>query len=264
MEKILYYEKTLRDEPSEWIVLLHGLGGNILSLKYQIREYSKYYNTIAIELPGHGNSRQPTAPKEYVMEDIVAEIVAVMDECGVERAHFMAVSLSSIIAVGLAATYPGRVISMVQGSGILRFELGMRIFAPPAIWLCKFVSYYTVYKLFARIIIPGKKHAFARRVFVKGAAKMGGDEFCAWVRFMFGNSCLGEYTDKLNLLPTPIPQLYIMGEEDFLFKRFTPRLVSRIKGADTIFLENAGHICNIEQRREFNRISLEFFEKNSI
>ncbi|MGN1452216.1 MAG: alpha/beta fold hydrolase, partial [Eubacteriales bacterium] len=70
--------------------------------------------------------------------------------------------------------------------------------------------------------------------------------------------------DKLNLLPTPIPQLYILGEEDFLFKRFTPRLVARIKGAGTIFLENAGHICNIEQRREFNRISLEFFEKNSI
>lgn len=259
----MYYEKTLCDSSSEWIVLLHGLGGTLLSLKYQIREYSKYYNIIAIELPGHGHSVSEPPPKVYDLENVAAKVVEVMDECGVERAHFMAVSIGTMIAVGVAAFHPQRVISMVQGAGILRFEWQMRLFAHPAVWSSKIFSHYTVYNFFASFIFPGKKHAFARRIFIKGAAQMGCEAFCAWVLFMFGRGRrLRDFICRLNSLEKPIPQIYIMGEDDFLFRRSTPRLAGRIKGTETVVIEDAGHICNIERRKEFNRISLEFFQKN--
>ncbi len=264
MENILYYEKTLRDESSEWIVLLHGLGGTLVSLKYQIREYSKYYNIVAIELPGHGRSTGSPVPKVYELDRVAADVIAVMDECEVQRAHFMGVSIGSLVLGGIAANYPERVISMVHGGGILRFEWHMRLFAYPAVWSSKILSHNTVYSFFASLIFPGKKHEFARRIFISGARQMGCEAFCAWVLFMFGKGRkLDEYIRKINESINPIPQIYIMGTDDFLFRKSTPRLTSRIRSTETVMIEDAGHICNIEKRKEFNRISLEFFSEHS-
>ena len=257
---MLYFEKTLREGCRDWVVVLHGLGGTIESLKFQIREYSNFYNVLAIELPGHGRSVEEPIPETYELDSVAASVVEVMDFCGIEKARFTSVSLGSLVALGVAANYPQRVVSLVQCGGILRFEWYMRIFALPAIWASRIFSHVSVYRFFAGLIFPGRKHWIAQNIFIRGASQMVEKVFYAWIMFMLGRGRrLEDYIRKLNSAESLIPQLYVLGDEDFLFRKSTPRLARKISDAVTVIIENAEHICNIEQRKEFNRISLEFF-----
>jgi len=49
----LYYEIYGKGDP---LILLHGNGGNIVSMKYQIEYFSKHYKVITIDCRGRGKS----------------------------------------------------------------------------------------------------------------------------------------------------------------------------------------------------------------
>lgn len=71
------------------------------------------------DMRGHGKS-DPGGP--YGLEHWGADLVAAMDEQGVERAHVVGGSLGGPLAVYLAATQPDRVASIVSMGGALLIE----------------------------------------------------------------------------------------------------------------------------------------------
>ena len=40
-DKLLYYETIKKDETSQWVVFIHGIGGSTLTWKKQIDDFSK-------------------------------------------------------------------------------------------------------------------------------------------------------------------------------------------------------------------------------
>src|SRR5215472_4406008 len=73
------------------------------------------YRLIMIDARGHGGSGKPHDPEAYRLETRVRDVVTVLDDLGIERAHFWGYSMGGWIGFGMAAFAPERVDRLVIG-----------------------------------------------------------------------------------------------------------------------------------------------------
>lgn len=99
------------------LVLQHGL---TISLE-EWREFGYVealkndYRLIMIDSRGHGASDKPHDPAAYEMSLRGGDVVAVLDELGVERAHYLGYSMGGRIGFDTAALAPERLRSLMIG-----------------------------------------------------------------------------------------------------------------------------------------------------
>ncbi len=89
----LYYEVHGEGEP---LVLVMGLGGDLLAWARQIPEWSTRYRLIAIENRDVGRSSYADGP--YEIADMAADTLAVVDELGIDTFHLLGVSMGGAIS----------------------------------------------------------------------------------------------------------------------------------------------------------------------
>ena len=93
------------------LVWLYGNGENLHIFDPQIHYFSPYYRVIAIDARGHGQSTRGTAPFNFYT--FAADLIAVLDELLIDRAHLVGFSDGAITALHVALTAPERIASMV-------------------------------------------------------------------------------------------------------------------------------------------------------
>jgi len=81
--------------------------------KAQVPCLARRFRVITIDPRGNGRSDRPQLAADYADTEFVADTVAVMDACEVERAVIVGISTSGWIALLTAATHPGRVLGVV-------------------------------------------------------------------------------------------------------------------------------------------------------
>ncbi|WP_414937436.1 4,5:9,10-diseco-3-hydroxy-5,9,17-trioxoandrosta-1(10),2-diene-4-oate hydrolase [Amycolatopsis sp. cmx-11-51] len=124
----LHYHETGGEHP-ETVILLHGGGPGASAWRNFGRNlpvFGKNYRTLAIDQPGFGRSGKPTEHPQYFRHSADA-VTGLMDELGIERAHFVGNSLGGGTAVRLALNHPkraGRLVLMGPGG------LSVNLFAP--------------------------------------------------------------------------------------------------------------------------------------
>ncbi|MDQ3878376.1 MAG: alpha/beta hydrolase [Actinomycetota bacterium] len=95
----------------EPVVVLHGWGGRIESMAPVLDCLSPAFRTIALDLPGFGDSAAP--PEVWGTPDYARFVRRVLDALNVERAHFIGHSYGGKTSLYLAATDPGAVGKLV-------------------------------------------------------------------------------------------------------------------------------------------------------
>jgi len=112
----VYFED---DGGEEAPVVLHGGFGESVELvrgspiAQAIR--ADEFRHIYVDHRGHGSSDKPRDPAAYAMPLRVADAVAVLDELGIERAHFVGLSWGGRLGFGIGEFAPDRVLSLVIG-----------------------------------------------------------------------------------------------------------------------------------------------------
>jgi len=99
------------------LVLLHG-GLNNLHVWYEngyVESLKKDYKLVLIDARGYGASDKPHNPEAYEMELLVADIVAVLNDLNVNKAHFLGYSMAGWIGFGIAKYAPERFCSLIIG-----------------------------------------------------------------------------------------------------------------------------------------------------
>ena len=69
------------------------------------------FRVLRVDHRGTGHSELPDGP--FTLDDMAADALGVLDELGLERAHFMGVSMGGIITQQIALTRPERVLALV-------------------------------------------------------------------------------------------------------------------------------------------------------
>jgi pimeloyl-ACP methyl ester carboxylesterase len=96
------------------VLLLHGFPDSSRVWRHQVPALvGAGFRAIAPDLRGFGESDRPDGVEEYRMTRIVADVVALLDELGVERAHVVGHDWGAGLAWVLAALVPGRVDRLV-------------------------------------------------------------------------------------------------------------------------------------------------------
>jgi pimeloyl-ACP methyl ester carboxylesterase len=96
------------------VLLLHGFPDSSRLWRYQVPALvDAGLRVIAPELRGFGESDRPEAVEDYAIKHSVADMVAVLDALGVERAHVVGHDWGAGLAWALAAWVPERVERLV-------------------------------------------------------------------------------------------------------------------------------------------------------
>jgi pimeloyl-ACP methyl ester carboxylesterase len=95
----------------EAIIFLHFSGANLMMWQRIIPYFQGSYRLILIDLRGHGKSDKPETG--YHMDEMARDVIGVMQQLKLERAHIVGSSLGAEVGLSLAANYPHTVTSLV-------------------------------------------------------------------------------------------------------------------------------------------------------
>jgi pimeloyl-ACP methyl ester carboxylesterase len=257
---MLHHRTYEGGEGREWVVFVHGAGGSSSVWFRQLRAYREHFNLVLVDLRGHGGSarlRDGRERKPYTFEAVSREVVEVLDHLGIERAHFVGISLGSLIIRTIAELAPERVASMVLGGAVVRLNVRSRILVALGNALKRVVPFMWLYRLFAWIIMPRAGHRESRSLFIREAQKLARKEFLRWFRMTMELKPILRLFEERD---ADIPTLYLMGEEDHMFLPAARRLAERHGRAVCRAIERAGHVCNVDRPEAFNALSLRFLQ----
>ncbi|HBZ83135.1 MULTISPECIES: alpha/beta fold hydrolase [Brevibacillus] len=259
---MIHYKTYIRGDAYEWVTFVHGAGGSSSIWYKQIKAYKEHFNILLVDLRGHGKSKQhmgkPRA--KYTFEDISKDIIEVLKHENIASTHFVAVSLGTIIVQIIAELAPQKIRSMVLAGAVTKLNLRSQILIALGNLVKHIVPYMWLYKLFAWVIMPRERHHESRSLFVREAKKLCQKEFKRWFRLTYG---INAFLAGLLTKEPAIPALFIMGDEDYMFLPSVQSCVSRRRHAQLCMLDNCGHVVNVDQPEEFNRVSIGFIRQQA-
>jgi len=111
---MLYSKSFLHRSSDQWVVFVHGAGGSSSIWHKQLKDFCERHNVLVLDLRGHGKSQKVnTDTKNYSFELIASDVIALLEQKGIQQAHFVGVSLGSIVIKSLRAQRPDLVKSMI-------------------------------------------------------------------------------------------------------------------------------------------------------
>ena len=260
---MLYYKEHITDPANDWVVFVHGAGGSSSIWFRQLKAFKSKFNVLLIDLRGHGKSKdllQKYYEESYSFELISKDILEVLDHLEIKSAHFVGVSLGTIIIRSLAELQPNRIKSGILCGAITRLNIRSRFLVFLGHTFKKVVPYMWLYKFFAWIIMPRKRHAFSRNLFIREAKKLYQKEFIKWFKLTNEVNPLLRYFKEKEITT---PMLYVMGSEDYMFLPPVKQIVAKHKNSVLEVIDDCGHVCNVEQPQLFNTVSLAFLERQN-
>ena len=253
---MLHYKTIENNKLNNWIVMIHGAGGSIEVWFRQVADYARHFNLLLVDLAGHGGSANESFGKGFNFSRAAEQVMEVVNHLKIEKGHFIGLSLGSIVVRLIAKHNPQHVSSMVLAGAVTDLNTRVRVMLTLATTFRRLIPYSLIKRVIAKCIIPQEKYGKSKRLFLNNAKKVSFDSFLNWLKLGDGVS---KYIKELFEEYISIPTLYLMGEDD---KLFLPQVQQTVKnGGDNVSLivvPDAGHVCNVDNKRFFNKHSLEF------
>jgi len=253
---MLSYKTFEHADSDAWVVFIHGAGGSSAVWFKQLRDFKERFNILLVDLRGHGRSSQYHGNgSRYTLAAISQDIIDVLDHEKIERAHFVGVSLGTILIRQLVDMAPSRVESVIYAGAVAGFTWSARSLISIGQALRLLIPFRTLYATFAWIIMPGRKAAESRRIFRREAKQVAPEEFHRWWQL------IPEVRQRLkqwSAASADCRSLYLMGGKDFIFLPPARRIAERSRNAFLQVIDGVGHVCNIERPSVFNEMAIDF------
>lgn len=253
----LSYELYTKPGHQQWIVFVHGAGGSSKTFGRQVAAFRKHFNLLLPDLQDHGNSKEFVSPgnEKLSFTQVAQNLINLLDELNISEAHFVGVSMGSLIIREIEQLRPNLILSVVIGGGIMNLNRRTHLLFKTGVLLSGIIPYHKLYQLVAWILMPYENHKVARRMFVREARTIRAEAFKVWLGML---SELKSKLDHYFNVPLSKPTLMIMGGEDFAFLKQSILYNKKFPFVNLDILPSCGHVCNIEQAEEFNTRTLNF------
>lgn len=226
-------ELHFREQGSgETLILLHGNGENGSYFEHQIDAFASRFHVIALDTRGHGKSPRGEAP--FAIRQFADDLLAFMDERGIERAHLLGFSDGGNTALVFALAHPERVGKLVLNGANLDAG-GVK----PSVQLPIVVG-YRIASFF------GKWSERARR----NAEMLG---------LMVNDPSIAPE----DLTALSAPTLVVAGTKDMIKEEHTRLIAGSILGARLAFV-NGDHFAASKNPKAFNKVVKGFLVERDI
>ena len=230
-------------EGAPWLTFSNSLATNLHMWDAQAAALADDFRILRYDKRGHGKSDVPDGPYDFSM--LVGDVIGLWDALGIEKSHFVGLSIGGMTAMGLGLHHADRLESIVISNAIAEApapfvaawderiaiveEQGMQALAAPTVerWCSdEFFNSGTPVLDDLRAMVA--------------ATPAGGFVGCA--RALQGL----DFEKSLGGIRTRT--LFIAGKEDGATPAATmSRLAGMVEGAQYVELSPAGHLSNIEQ-----------------
>jgi 3-oxoadipate enol-lactonase len=243
------------------LLLLHGFPLNRSMWEPQINFFADYYRVIAPDLRGFGKTAL-AQNNVNTMELFAEDIAALLDYCGVEKAHVMGLSMGGYISFALYRQFPQKVKSLILADTKAEGDT-------PEVRKGR-------YELAEKVKIEGSKAAtdgMLPKMFAPANnARM--PQVVAIVEAMINHTNpntiiatlpgLAERLDSTETLrQIQVPTLVIHGIEDVLMPvAKAEAMTAHIPNAQFVVVPEAGHLSNLENPAFFNQQVLDFLKND--
>ena len=93
-------------ERAPWLVLSNSLMTNLAMWDDQVAALKSSFRILRYDQRGHGGTE--VTEGKYSFDILVADVIALLDALGIERAHFAGISMGGMTALFLAERHPDR------------------------------------------------------------------------------------------------------------------------------------------------------------
>ena len=233
------------------ILLTNAFAATLQMWKPQF-EALRDYRVIGWDMRGHGGTDSPPAQDDYSEKLTVADMAALLEHLGVERAVIGGLSLGGYISLEFQLAHP----EMVRALILCNTGPGYRKDEARAGWNDFSIGY-------------------AKRFEDRGLDGLGrGIEIDATRQYQRSAQGLafaarGILTQRdanvmLHLEQIDVPTLIVLGADDERYKAGGDYMASKIPNARKVVIEKAAHAVNLYQPEAFNAAVLAFLRDNGI
>jgi pimeloyl-ACP methyl ester carboxylesterase len=229
------------------VLLSHGYGATSAMFAPNLAALGPHNQVVTWDLAGHGGSDSPAEPARYGAAAALADMAAILDELGHDKAVLGGHSLGGYLSLDFALAHPSRVAGLILiGTGP-----GFRNDAARDDW-------------------NRRAEATATRIEAQGLAAMTGSAELhagqhrgpAGLILAARHALTQQDAHVLNGLPAiTAPALIVVGGEDRQFLPAADYMAAKIPGARKVVIPDAGHAPNVSNPAAFNSLVRDFLDE---
>jgi 3-oxoadipate enol-lactonase len=236
------------DGPDDAPVLVLGssLGTTGAMWDAQVPAFSQHFRMLRFDTRGHGGSPAPSGDSR--MDELGADVLALLDRVGVERASFCGLSIGGMIGMWVASEAPQRIERLVLCCTV-------PFFPPPELWNERIDAVH------AHGIEPMVDPAIER--WLPADVRRERPEVEEHLRSMIASTppngyagCCAAIRDmdlRPRLARIEAPTLVVAGSDDPSTPKENVRpIADAVAGARYVEIEGAAHIANVAQPEAFD------------
>lgn len=249
---------TMEAGSGEPAILIHGLGATKASFLPTLAAVAPAgYQTIAVDLPGFGDSDKPVRGP-YDAAFFARAVVALLDALGIERAHVIGNSMGGRVGIELGLRSPERVSRLVLLAPSLAW-LRSRPWAPYLRWVPTQLGLIQpaprpVVEAIVRRVIPGADQEWTAAgidEFLRSyLTPSGRAAFYAAARNIYLEEPHGPDGFWTRLPSLDVEALFVWGRKDVIVPaKFSNHVRDALPAAQHLFLD-CGHVPQLERPRQ--------------
>jgi len=232
----IYYEVHGEGRP---LLLTHGYSATSQMWRGQIEPFSQRYKLILWDMRGHGQSDYPLDQGAYSEEATVADMNALLDAVGAEKAVVGGLSLGGYMSLAFHLAHPERVDALL----IIDTGPGYRKDEAREGWN------QDALRTAERYETEGLDRLASGSVEMRTSSHLNAEGLARAARGMLTQ----RDARVINSLPDiAVPSLVVVGANDTPFLIASDYMAGKIPGAHKLVIPNAGHAANIDQPEAFN------------
>lgn len=243
-----------------WVIFSHSLGCSKSMWQPQFEALSKSYRVLRYDTRGHGASSAPAGP--YTLDLLAQDVQALCAALGIEKCHFVGLSMGGMIGQTVALNYPQLLASLTLADTSSSYGATALAF-----WEGR--SQTVLAQGMQAMVTPSLERWFTApfRAAQPALMQQAGQWILDTPVVGYAACCLAiAGLDTTARLPEiKIPALVIVGADDLATAPAVAELIhAQITGSQLVVLPSAAHISNVEQPERFTAVVQDFLRESTV
>lgn len=235
------------------LLLSNSLGTTLSMWDPQVAEWARHFRVIRYDSRGHG--RSTAADKPYSMALLAEDALAILDQLGIDKAHFCGLSKGGMVGQWLATHHGARL------SRVVLANTGARM-GPPDLWNTRIATVRR--NGMAGLVQPTLERWFTQDFRERDTATVAKVSAMLSTTPPLGYACccaaIRDMDQREPIRAIRNPVLVVIGRQDPATPPPAGHLIAdAIPGAERVELD-AAHLSNLEQPAAFTAAVLDFLK----